>query len=193
MIVYSRVTAQPASEPVTPTEAKAFLRVDGTDEEALITSLITVARQVCEADAGLSFIAQTRTVKLDRFCGDIILPYGPVTAVTSVAYVDGDDANHTLDSGRYTIDTQSGLSKIRVDSDGWPDTNSGMNNVVVTYTAGYTNAAAVPAVIKQAILLTVATLFENRQNVVLGSTASLVPWTAQRLLDTVRVYWNAEV
>jgi uncharacterized phiE125 gp8 family phage protein len=192
MILYSRVSVAPASEPITLEEAKAFLRVDGTDEDALITSLISVARSVCETYAGLSFAAQTRVVKLDRFpCSDkdIILPYGPVTAVTSVAYSDEDGNPQTVASGGYTVDMQSGLSKIRI-TESWPSTDRIMNNVVVTYTAGY---ATVPEVAKHAIKMTLASLYENRQDEVVGTVTTLLNWNSQALLDTIKVYWDAEV
>jgi uncharacterized phiE125 gp8 family phage protein len=188
MIVYSRVTTAPAEEPVTLEEAKLFLRVDGSDEDALITSLITVARQVCEAYAGLSFITQTRSVKLDRFSGDLALPYGPVDPDSiEVEYIDSDDADQTLDPASYYIDVQSGLAKLRVNSDGWPGTNRTLNNVVVTYDAGYENAAAVPEVIKLAIKKRIAFDYEKRGD----ESEYSHQW--QDLLDTVKVYWNAEV
>ena len=191
MIVYSKVSEAPESEPVTLDEAKAWLKVDGTDEDAIITMLIKVARQLCESYAGLSFIEQTRVVKLDRFTcsGDLILPYGPVTEVSGVTYIDGDDADQTLAPEMYLLDTQSSLAKIRV-TDNWPDTNRSLNNVVVTYVAGFEE---VPEVIKQAILMQVATLYENRQNEVIGAIGHMINYSSEMLLDTVKVYWNAEV
>jgi len=189
MILYSRVSVAPGSEPITLSEAKAFLKVDGTDEDALIGSLISVARQVCETYAGLSFAAQTRVVKLDRFpCRDVILPYGPVNTITSIAYVDEDEAPQTITSG-YTLDTQSGLSKIRI-TERWPSTNRVMNNVVITYTTGY---ASVPEVVKHAIKMTLGTLYENRQDEIVGTSSQVLSWNSQSLLDTVKVYWDAEV
>ena len=41
-------TGSPATEPVTLADAKAHLRVDGTDEDAYITGLIGVARVAAE-------------------------------------------------------------------------------------------------------------------------------------------------
>ena len=47
-MAYSVVTPA-ASEPITLTEAKNFLRVDGTDDDTLITALISAAREMCES------------------------------------------------------------------------------------------------------------------------------------------------
>jgi uncharacterized phiE125 gp8 family phage protein len=131
-----------------------------------------------------------RTEFLDSnqdFDGDISLPYGPVQSVTSVAYVDGDDASQTVDAGDYTLDTQSGLSKIRI-TDDWPETNRSLNNVVVTYVAGYTSSDDVPETVKHAVKMTVARLYEHRGDEDTGSLSD----AAMDLLDSVKVYWNAE-
>lgn len=202
MILYSKVSEAPDSEPVTPTEAKAWCKVDGTDEDTLITSLIKVARIMCETYAGLSFITQTREIKLDRFPGycysprknrsEIIIPYGPVSEEEfSITYLDsnGDEQTLTIEEDFY-LDTHSDLARVwPVNS--WPDTDPEvLNSVTITYTAGSEGA---PEVAKQAILMTVATLFENRQNEVIGTTAHAIGYSAQMLLDTIKVYWNAEV
>jgi uncharacterized phiE125 gp8 family phage protein len=188
MIVYSRVTTAPTTEPITLDEAKAWLKIDGTDEDTLLTSLITSARIACENYSGLSFITQSRTVKLDRLYGDVILPYGPVTAITSVVYKDpDDDTDVTFTPANYYVDYQSGLAKIRVNDDGWPDTNRTLNNVVITYVAGYANAAAVPEIAKTAIKKRMAKDHSNRGD----SNVSADEWMDD--LDLIKVYWNAEV
>lgn len=195
MIIYSRVTEAPETEPVTPAEAKAWCKVDGSDEDDIFTRLIKVARMMCESYAGLSFVTQTRVVKLDRFnCRDVILPYGPVTEVTEFKYKDSDGAEQTVAEDTYTLDTQSALAKVRV-TDTWPDTDRTLNNVEITYTAGYADDddPGLPEVAKQAILMQVATMYENRQDEVVGTSSNVINYNSQMLLDTIKVYWNAEV
>jgi uncharacterized phiE125 gp8 family phage protein len=185
MIIYSNATL-PATLVVSLAEVKTWLKIDGTDEDTLLTSLIASATAECESYSGLSFITRTRTVKLTSFKGrDLILPYGPVTALTSITYTDEDEAPQTIDTADYTVDTASGLSKVRV-TESWPYTNQILNNVTVTYVAGYASAAAVPEVIKTAIKKKVAFDYEKRGDDNTDSDA----W--RRALDTVRVYWNAE-
>lgn len=185
MIIYSNATL-PATLVVSLDEVKAWLKIDGTDEDTLLTSLIASATAECEAYSGLSFITRSRVVKISSFSGkDVILPYGPVTALTSIAYADPDDAPQTIDSADYTLDTASGLSIVRV-TESWPYTNEILNNVVITYVAGYANAAAVPEVIKKGIKQKIAVDHEKRGDVPTDSDA----W--MRTLDTVKVYWNAE-
>jgi hypothetical protein len=58
--------------------------------------------------------------------------------------------------------------------------------VVLTYVAGYADAASVPEVIKIAIKQKIALDYEKRGDDGSNSDA----W--MRTLDTVKVYWNAE-
>jgi uncharacterized phiE125 gp8 family phage protein len=185
MIIYSNATL-PATLVVSLVEVKAWLKIDGTDEDTLLTSLIASATAECEAYSGLSFITRSRIVKLSSFRGkDLILPYGPVTALTSIVYTDEDEVNQTIDTADYTVDIASGLARVRV-TESWPYTNLGLSNVVVTYVAGYANAAAVPEVIKTGIKKKIALDYEKRGDESADSDA----W--MKTLDAVKVYWNAE-
>jgi uncharacterized phiE125 gp8 family phage protein len=198
MVVYSKVTSAPATEPIEPSEAKTHLRVTSSADDTYITTLIKVARQLCESYAQKSFITQTRTIKLDYFpsCDKpIYLPYGPVIAITAFTYTN-DDAGTTsmVANTDYVLDTHSDIARV-VPIDGWPtdvaDTTETANAITITYTAGYGAAAAVPEIIKQAILMQVGTLYENRQSEVVGVSSSMIHVGAQALLDTVKSYHNA--
>ena len=98
---WSQITA-PAFEPLSLSEAKAHLRVDVADEDALITALITAARQYIEARTGRMLPQRNFVVELDGFPdggADIVLPFPPVTAVASVSYFDTLGATQTLALG----------------------------------------------------------------------------------------------
>lgn len=193
MIIYSKVTSAPASEPVTLAEAKAQLKVDHSDEDDLITSLIIAAREISEAYSGRSFISQTRTVTMDRFpycrTKEIILPYGPVTAVTSFTYLDTNGLSQSLTGGGtdYTADSNGEIYRMK-HIDQWPDTQEDrLNTVTIVYTAGYTT---LPTVVKQAILQQVASMYENRSDEQ-GYQSYEINWTSKRLLDTIKVDHSA--
>lgn len=193
MILYSKVTGAPSEFPVTLSEAKLKLKVTGDEEDNVISNLIKTATQICESDSGLSFITQSRTVTLDKFpCGTIILPYGPVTSVTSFTYIDEDGNQKTL-----TVDDDFILDKHNVPArlqavDSWPSTKERINAITIVYGAGYGLAVDVPQCAKDSILSLVATMFEHRQDEEAG-TLNLITWNARRMLDPIRVDWYAKV
>ena len=59
------IHTEPASEPITLAEAKSYLRVDSSGDDALITSLISTARKLCEEHTQRAFMTQTYNLFLD--------------------------------------------------------------------------------------------------------------------------------
>ena len=63
-----------------------------------------------------------------------------------------------------------------------------INAVQCTYVVGYGSAASdVPEGIREAVLLTIGNLYENRQDVVVGRIATELPKSAQYLLEQFKV------
>ena len=82
----SYLLAGPAEEPVSLAEARAFLRVDDTAEDGLITTLIGAARLHVEGVTGRALLAQSWRVVLDAWPDDrqVRLPVTPFMAVTEI-------------------------------------------------------------------------------------------------------------
>ncbi len=177
----------PPTEPVTLADARLHLRVTDTAEDALIGVWITAAREACEHYTQRSIGSQTLELRLDEFPdGAIDLPRSPVTAITSLKYIDTNGTEQTLAPSAYTLDTFSHTSwVIRAYGTEWPETLDAANVVRVVYVAG---AATPPATVKAAMLLTIGHLYENRESVVIGQTAIELPLGVKALLDTVRVW-----
>lgn len=179
-----KVITPPTVEPITLSDAKAHLRVDGSDEDALITAAISAARQDCEQRLDRSIAPTTLALVLDAFpAGAIRLPRGPVTAVTSIVYRDTVGALQTLSAANYSLDDAQidGWVLPAYDYD-WPSTRDQANAVTITYTAGYASA---PAIVRQWLLLRIGTLYQFRE-----ADADRVPQPstfADRLLDGYRV------
>lgn len=209
MIVYSRITDQPASEPISLAEAKTHLEYTGTAKNAYIASLIKSARIMCEKYCGLSFVTQERRIKMDVFPSNyqpIIVPYGPVQTIDSFTYLNDDNSTTTMVNGTdFTMDNHSGMCRLyALGTDGeiekWPtDIRRFPQAITIDYTAGFDEAVnePLPEQIRQAILLQVASMFENRQDEVAGSINmmnwNMISWNSLTLLDTVKVSWNAEI
>lgn len=192
-------TVLPTAEPVTAFAAMEHLRTDSGVEENYISGLITVAREWCETYTQSTLMTSTWQLTLDRFpeapvakrgrvnLPEIALPRGPVQSVSSIVYLDEDNASQTLSASVYTVDTASG-SVARVvpayDQE-WPDTIDHINAVTVTYIAGYTAAALVPSHFVHAIKLLVGHWYENRESV--GSVGKEIELTVHSLLAPYRL------
>jgi hypothetical protein len=70
----SLVRNEEGAEPVTLAEAKLHLRIDNTDDDDLISALITTARRWAEDYCDRTFIVSFYTLSLDSFYGAIGSP-----------------------------------------------------------------------------------------------------------------------
>lgn len=175
------VVTGPSSEPVSLDEAKAQCSIDSEDFDGQLTLLIQAAREMVEADTEVRLMPQTLALRLDQFPKEIVIPAAPVSAVSSITYIDEAGSSQTLSSSIYRTDIHSQPARIALgSSQSWPTTDTRPNAVTVTVVAGYANAAAVPAVAKQAILLLVADWWKNRETMPMpsGSGAADVPGNA---------------
>lgn len=182
-----KVTTTPSVEPVTLAEAKLNSRVDLTDEDDLITSLIKVAREWCERFQNRAYITQSITLTLDEFPDVFELPMPPLQSVTSIKYIDTDGIQQTLDSSVYDVDAQSEPGRIALAyAQSWPGIRGDINSVEVIYVAGYGDTADdVPERVKSAIKLLVEHLYVNR-GIATERTLKEVPFSIRSLLSLDR-------
>jgi uncharacterized phiE125 gp8 family phage protein len=172
----TKLVSVPLEEPVSLQTAKAQVRVDWDDEDDLITSYITAARQYCEDICGRAFVSQVWDLWLPQWpAGDrLYLPYPPVQNVVYVQYTDSTEATTIVDPTIYTTNTGGDLAEVVLRfGQIWPVTVlSPSRPINVRFTCGYGDADAVPATIKQAILLLMGHWYTNREAVVIGRTAT---------------------
>jgi uncharacterized phiE125 gp8 family phage protein len=186
--VLVHVVTPPASEPITLTEAKNHLRLEGDDDDAYVATCIRAARQHVEQVCWRGVVTQTREAILEAFpCGPLELPGGNLVSVASIVYVDANGAEQTLDAGAYEADTVSEPGRLLLAyGQSWPSARCQWNAVRVRYTVGW-EVADVPAPIKQALLLLVAQMYEHRVPEVIGGTLSKVAFAVDALLDHYRL------
>ena len=170
-------------------EAKAHLRVTASDDDTLITAMITAATETAEQLTGRAIMPQTWELSLDEFPDALELTRIPAASITSLKYYDSDGVLTTMDGATYTLDIADdyGFAYV-VPAYGteWPTARDQINAVVVRYVAGYANAAAVPQAIKSWILLQVGAMYENRELEGIAQTHAL--GFADHLLDRYVVY-----
>lgn len=182
----TRLIIPPATLPVTLTEAKAHLNVDFIDDDALISSLMSAATDYAQNFTGRVFIEQTWELILDEFHAEIKIPYPPLMSVLSIRYYDAAGIDSTLAAENYTVDAISQPGWIVPSSAGWPNTLEAINTVRIQFKAGYD--LGVPDSIRSAIFMMIGTLYANRETVIVGQGASVIPWSAEQLLRPYRIY-----
>ena len=162
-------TTGPAAAVVPTSDAKAWLRIDHSDEDTLIASLVTRATNVVEHLTNRQLINASWTYQVDQFPHQdaIFFPIAPLVSVTSISYTDGDGASQTLGTSVYGVGTIRDPGRIFLKSgQEWPSTLDQANVVTVVAVAGYgTSASDVPEGLKQAVLMLVANYFEHREAV----------------------------
>lgn len=198
-----KLITPPTITPVTLDEAKAHLRVDTPDEDALITLLIQAATDHVDgpnAFLGRALIDQTWELVIDAFppapgsselLNQIKIPIPPLIEVVSITYDDPAGMPIVYDPINYTVDTVSEPGWI-VPASSWPTTFDGINAVRIRFRAGYVDTVlstgTVPADIKGAILLYIGALYANREEVgTEGRVPVELPWGADRLLRRRRI------
>lgn len=178
----------PTTEPVSLAEAKLQARVDVATDDALITALITAARELVEKTTWRALITQRWDFYLDAWPeGDeIVLPKPPLKSVVTLEYTSEAGATVAVPAADYAVDVATEPGRIVLKSGAaWPGgTLARLNPIHVRFECGYGAAAAVPEAYKLAIKLLVASWYENREAVTFGSAAAQeLPWAVRALLN----------
>ena len=162
-------TVAPSATIVTLQAAKDYLRVDYSEDDTLIQSLIDTARIRLEQYASVAMTA--RTLKVVAYVDEFIeLPYAPINNISLVEYWDG-EAWVAMVVGDYRVigDTYKKVYFI----------SPIMSDFRFTYTCGY---ATTPESMKTALLKMVGDLYEYRESSVESSKPSANLTTAYELM-----------
>jgi uncharacterized phiE125 gp8 family phage protein len=185
-----QLVTQPSEEPVSLIEAKLHLRVDFDEDDTLIASLISAARQAAETLTGRQFVNARWKLVLDGFppCA-IALAKCPVQSVVAINYLDMNSSVQTMPASTYTVDTACEPARITpVFGQVWPTSLPQIGAVSVTFDAGYGAAPDVPEGIKSWIKLRLGSLYTHREEMAVLSRGRIDPLPfVQGLLDPYRV------
>jgi hypothetical protein len=201
------VHTEPASEPLSQSETKSYLRVTDSGDDALITSLIVTARKIAEEHMSRAIISQTLQLFIDTledyddplwegmrtgaylnyYKNYIDLPFPEVTSISHIKTYDDADNATTFANTKYFLDNARQPARVVLRTgETFPTALRVANAIEVKYVTGYTNANSVPAPIKIALLQIIAFLYEHRGDMYEGKSA--LPPTARKLLDPYVVF-----
>lgn len=204
-----KLKTAPAENPVTVTEAKDYLRVDGSAEDARILAMIVAATDRLERYVDQKFIYQSWYQYLDCFprsnrdawwdgvrelpvssmyveAKEINLAIGPLVSVTAFNTYADDGVAQLFAASDYVIDTAGFQGRIALKLGGvWPTTIlRKLNGIEIDFVCGMAaDAASLPMVIKQAVLEYVAQMYEAR-----GDEKTPIPTSSEMLLEPYRKF-----
>ena len=201
------VHTAPATEPLTLSETKSYLRDDTSGDDTLITSLIVTARRLAEEHMQRAIITQTLQLFIDTledyedplwegmrtgpylnyYKNYIDLPMPTVTSISHIKTYDDSDNATTFANTKYFLDNAKQPARIVLRTgETFPTALRVANAIEVKYVTGYADASSVPEPIKFALFQIIAFLYEHRGDMYEGKSA--LPNTAKKLLEPYVVY-----
>lgn len=183
-------------------DVKAFLRIDGPDDDALLTMLIGAAVDAAEKYTRRALRRLVLEVTMDGFpfaddealarlgsgtfqmppsyvlgeTSDIDLPYPPINSITSITTFNKSNVSAVVSASAYILD---GFRVSLNDGFTWPTDLRERAAVKVRYAAGY-GASALPASIKLGMMQHLVAMYECR-------TGCDMPDAARGLMDQYRI------
>lgn len=174
---------------MTLNEAKAHLRIasDYTDDDAYIGATIEAAVATLEAATGRALGTRGYKLTLTAWPASdrIYLPVSPLVSVEKITYTDEAGVSRVLNPAQYHLDESAEPALLTPAYGGsWPTVRQQAGAISIEYTAGY---EAAPAPLKQALLLLIGHWYENREAIVIGTTATELPFAVQYIVDEFSV------
>lgn len=179
----------PAIEPVTLAEAKAHLRLTGSDDDDYVAAMITAARLHVESATRRLLIDQTWRFYRDDWPpgGRLDLPIAPVTAITAVTVYDDAGEPTVLAPGSWLLDAAAVPARL-VFTAPRPEPGRPINGIEIDVVAGYgASGLAVPQPLRLAIMTLVARWYEDREGLAYGIVPSRVAGAFEALVAPFRV------
>jgi uncharacterized phiE125 gp8 family phage protein len=139
-------------------DAKAYLRIAGADEDALLDRMLGTAAELCEQFTGQVLLRRTAVETLPAGPGWTRLGRTPVAAITLVEGLGADGTAAALAADAYAVD-------IDANGDGWVRLAraDAARRLRVTYEAGLaTEWAGLPEALRQGTVRLAAHLYANR-------------------------------
>lgn len=161
----AKIISTTGSEIVTVTDAKNFIRIDTSDDDALLGNMIEQARIWCENYIGKDIVAKSRKYYIEEVSNRFEIPFSPIDTITSVTS-EGSTMNYT------TYGLYDDVIELN---------NLGKNKDVIV---SYTTSGSDDALLQHAILQFVSTLYDNRADFIVMQGVSFleVPANVEHIL-----------
>lgn len=177
----------PAAEPISLADAKAFLRVEHDDDDAVIASLIAAARAHIETRTRHCLLEQTWRVFAARWPGDgrFRLRLGPAREVGAARLRERDGGERPLDLQAFVVLTAENPGVVAFVPGTLAMPESQDSGIELDVRLGYGAAEDVPEPLRHAVRILVAHWYEIRLLQAVGAT-SRVPEGLDALITPYR-------
>lgn len=178
---------------VTVEDIKAHLRIDDTDEDAFLESLIEGAFDIASNYVGYSLRKASVAHWFDTSTDGCLYIPARVLSITSVQYVNDAGTLTAINYNTYGETTSKFLYKVELTADPTSLNDYGKQYKVICVEGFELQSATAdsfvkfPNAIKSAIYMICANLYENRQDDVIGTISSELPMNSKYLLDPYKV------
>jgi uncharacterized phiE125 gp8 family phage protein len=191
VIRYSVKTTNNATfEAVTVEQARNQCNVSHREDDQFLRAAILAAQSYIEKQLECVICLQTVQFRFDRFPKTntpIPLPLFPIQEIESVSYINPDAVATTLTLAKVVQPQSYGKYEMKlVDWEYWPQTRQTPNAVTIQALVGWVSPEAIPAAIKQAILMLVGHWYLNRESVIVGQTSKEIEFATSMLLESMR-------
>jgi uncharacterized phiE125 gp8 family phage protein len=179
----------PAIEPLSLAEAKDYLRVEHTDDDALIAALIAGARAHVEAQTRRALITQTWRHNRDAWPRDgrIEVPPAPLQALAAARVYDEEGMAQPIELESFIVDTIAAPGVISFPPWSVPAPGQKYGGIELDIVVGYgATANDVPEPLRLAIKALLSHWYDNR-GVAAERDVSPLPWSVAVLIATYRV------
>tara|TARA_R100001480_G_C4658430_1_gene171844 strand:+ start:55 stop:633 length:579 start_codon:yes stop_codon:yes gene_type:complete len=187
---YLEISTYHDTQIVSTADLKTHLKITFDDEDSYIASLEKAAVRRIEEFLN-NFLLSTQLIQYGETFADLnILFKGPgLTEEISVSYKRNGSWS-PWGTQNNNIEYVPKINPPRIyllESATTPTTDDVFQAWKAEYSVGYASANAIPKAIIQAIKITVADLYENRQSVIVGKVVSEIPRTAQYLINPYKI------
>ena len=173
----------PQNEPLSLEDAKTFMHILESDEDAIITSMTVSAREYAENYTNRQFELATYELITDCLYSGLIIPKSPVTEISKIEYMDEDGIYQTLSTDDYYYYVEYGATKLHFES--IPSYKDDKRAIKITFIAGY---STVPSSIVSYLKVLVSTMYENREQYIVGvSVETMANPAIHKMLDMYKV------
>ena len=182
-----KVTTPSTGEVVSPDSMRQHLRVSVSAEASILADYIRSAVNACEQFTKTTLLSSPAEAAFPCWPTDgLVLPLGPVSAITAVSFRDSDDVSTALDLTKLILNANQNPARVFPIPDyNRPSIGTRVDPIRFTYTVGYASKEVIPALLLQGIRWYATWAFENRHPIILFAQAN-----SPELPKAIRSCWQ---